>query len=66
MSDERIIAVGLLTGRDVERLGKSFQRLWPVDETPCLSGLLQSIEADRQLHRDREADNRQMLPPIRA
>ncbi len=52
---DRIIAVGLLTALDVERLGRNFKRLWSVDETPCFSGLLQAIdEADRQLSRDRD------------
>ena len=47
---ERIVAVALLTSRDIELLGDSFDRLWPVDETPCFTGLLQAIdEADRQL-----------------
>jgi hypothetical protein len=55
VADNRIIAVGLLTQSDVERLGQTFDRLWPVDETPCFSGLLQAIdEADRRLrHEDR-------------
>jgi hypothetical protein len=53
---ESIVAVGLLTERDVNRLGPMFKRLWPVEETPCFSGLLQAIDqADRELrqrHRD--------------
>ena len=54
MGDERIIAVGLLTQRDVELLGPTFDRLWPVAETPCFSQLLRAIdEADRELHRQR-------------
>ena len=57
MSQDRIIAVALLTQRDLELLGTSFTRLWPVDETPCFSGLLQAIdEADRELRRKREAE----------
>ena len=44
---DRIIAVGLLTRRDLELLGPTFSRLWPVEETPCFSHLLQAIdEAD--------------------
>jgi hypothetical protein len=55
VSPERIIAVGLLTQRDLEKLGPSFDRLWPVDETPCFSELLRAIdEADRQFHREGE------------
>jgi len=56
VSDERIIAVGLLTQRDVQLLGHSFDRLWPVDERPCFSGLLRAIdEADREIRRKRAA-----------
>ncbi len=57
MPGERIIAVGLLA-RDLEQLGQSFTRLWPVDETPCFSGLVQAIdEADRELIRERGFEN---------
>lgn len=44
---------------DVERLGENFNRLWPVDETPCFSDLLRAIdEADRELWRSRDAARR--------
>lgn len=50
MAQERIVAVGLLTQREVELLGHGFSRLWPVDETPCFTDLLQAIDsADREL-----------------
>ena len=50
MSDDRIVAVGLLTRRDVDLLGASFTRLWPVDETPCFDGLIEAIDkADQEL-----------------
>lgn len=56
MDYEHIVAVGLLTQNDVRLLGPSFNRLWPVDETPCFSGLLHAIdEADRQLRYDRQS-----------
>jgi hypothetical protein len=52
---ERVVAVGLLTQRDLDILGDSFNRLWPVDETPCFEGLLRAIdEADRDLRRRRD------------
>jgi len=55
MSTERIIAVGLLSQSDLDRLRTCFARLWPVDETPCFSGLLQAIdEADREFQRERD------------
>jgi hypothetical protein len=47
---ERIVAIGLLTRSDLTLLGNSIARLWPVDETPCFTGLLKAIDqADRQL-----------------
>ena len=54
MDYDRIVAVGLLTTNDVRLLGPSFDRLWPVEEAPHFSGLLQAIdEADRRLRRQR-------------
>lgn len=51
----KIVAVALLTQKEVETLGKTFTRLWPVDETPCFDGLLRAIdEADRKLRRMRD------------
>ena len=50
MTGDRIVAVGLLTEFDLNRLGDTFTRLWPVDDVPCFDELLQAIdEADRQL-----------------
>jgi len=55
VDDDRIIAVGLLTRRDVQLLAPTFDRLWPVDETPCFSQLLAAIDdADRDLRRERD------------
>lgn len=55
MSEQRIVAVGLLTAQDIETLGPTFERLWPVEDTPCFSHLLQAIdEADRALWRERD------------
>lgn len=55
----RIVAVGLLTQRNLDALGPTFTQVWPVDETPCFHQLLQAIdEADRQLRRDRDKKER--------
>lgn len=57
MARERIVAVGLLTKRDVNILGPTFTRIWPVEEAPCFSQLLIAIDdADREIRR--EADMR--------
>ena len=47
---ERIVAVGLLTTRDLGLLGPAFDRAWPVEEAPSFNELLRAIdEADRRL-----------------
>ena len=56
MSDGRIVAVGLVTERDLAVLGTRFRRDFPVDTTPCFGELLRAIdEADREHWRDRDA-----------
>lgn len=55
---KQIVAVALLTERELASLGASFDRAWPVEETPCFNGLLEAIDrADKQFHerRDRSA-----------
>ena len=48
--NERIVAVGLLTRRDLSLLGPAFDRAWPVEEAPSFNELLRAIdEADRKL-----------------
>jgi hypothetical protein len=57
MSEDRIVAIGLLTAPELESLGPAFKRAWPVDEGTCFSGLLQAIdEADRERWRERDAE----------
>lgn len=47
---ERIVAVGLLTKRDLSLLGPTFDRAWPVEEAPSFNELLKAIdEADQRL-----------------
>ena len=56
MPHDRIVAVGLLTQREIDLLGPTFERLWPLDEAPCFSELLRAIdEADRGVRSAREA-----------
>jgi len=50
---ERIVAVGLLTQRDLNLLGPTFERVWPVEDVPQFDELLQAIdEADMQLRHE--------------
>lgn len=54
---ERIVAVGLLTKRDLSVLGPAFDRAWPVEEAPSFNELLRAIDdADQRLKA--EADRR--------
>ena len=51
MTRDRIIAVGLLTERDLGLLGDTFDRAWPIEDAPHFDGLLRAIdEADERLH----------------
>ena len=53
---ERIVAVGLLTQENLDRLGPTLKQVWPIDGTPCFDGLLQAIdECDREMWRERDA-----------
>lgn len=56
MDQERIIAVGLLTRQDLNLLGPTFSRAWPVEDAPDFAELLRSIdEADEQIRREENA-----------
>lgn len=57
-SQDQIVAVGLLTRRDLKALGSSFERVYAIEEAPCLAGLLQAIDdADREIWRERDRRN---------
>lgn len=44
---DRIVAVGLLTRRDLDLLGPTFERAWPIEDAPAFGELLRAIdEAD--------------------
>lgn len=46
---DRIVAVGLLTQRDVDVLGQGFRRAFPVDDLADFQSLLRAIDkADRR------------------
>ena len=55
MERERIVAIGLLTNRDVRLLGPTFHRIWPIEEAPAFADLLRAIDsADHKLQRNGE------------
>jgi hypothetical protein len=50
---ECIVAVALLTREDLDLLGPTFERAWPVDEVPGFEQLLREIDqADRRLQEE--------------
>jgi len=55
---ERIVAIGLLTQRDLSLLGPTFDRVWPVEEAPAFDDLIRAVdEADRKLRKSEPAYN---------
>jgi hypothetical protein len=60
LDQERIVAVGLLTQRELAALGPAFDRLWPIEQAPKFGELLRAIDdADRKL---RHVDAAQQRP----
>lgn len=52
MDQERIVAVALLTRRDLGLLGPTFSRAWPVEDAPDFHELLTAIDkADAEIRR---------------
>ena len=65
-SNEPIVAFGLLTQGDLDKLGSSFVRSYPVAETPCFGGLLAELDdADRLVWRNRDRDAATLTDPRR-
>lgn len=57
--DGRIVAVGLLTRREVTDLGAQLSRLYPVKDDSKFTDLLEAIDdADRDFHRKSNAGRR--------
>ncbi len=47
MDQDRIVAIGLLTDRELSLLGPAFKRAWPLDDAIGFKKLLKAIdEAD--------------------
>lgn len=45
-----IVALALVTRKELDLLGPQFDCAYPIDETPCFGELLQAIDlADRQI-----------------
>jgi hypothetical protein len=53
--DERVVALALVTARELKALGPDFDRAFAIQEVPCSKRLLSAIdEADRQFWRDQD------------
>ena len=49
MSDEKIVAVALLTQSNLDTYGAALKKVFPIYETPCFGELLDAIDqADRE------------------
>jgi hypothetical protein len=56
---ERIVAVGLLTQQDMNLLGPTFDRAWPVENAPSsFAELLQAIDRAERALKERHAGRR--------
>ena len=44
-NEKRIVAIALLTERELERLGSGVDLAWPVDSAPCFGELIPRIDA---------------------
>lgn len=44
-SSDRIVAVGLLTQRDIDVLGTGFRRMYPVEHSGAFDDLLRKLDA---------------------
>jgi hypothetical protein len=58
VSDERIVAIGLLTKNDVRLLGPTFDRVWPVADAPCFPELLRAIDEAEGKSREKQTSRR--------
>lgn len=58
---DRIVAVGLLTRRDLDLLGPTFERAWPLEDAPAFSELLRAIdEAESELEEEAQQHEREV------
>ena len=64
MPDERIVAVALLTQSNLDMLGRSLRKVFPIEQVPCFPELLSAIDdADREHWR--EGDRLEALRRLR-
>jgi hypothetical protein len=64
MAHEPIVAVALLSQKQVNWLGSSLKKVYRIDETPCFSELLQAID-DAEREHWREHDRQEAILRLR-
>jgi len=65
MSKDRIVAVALLNRADLATFGSDLRKVYPVEDTPAFTELLQALDkADREQWR--EEDRLEALERLRA
>lgn len=45
MTQDRIVALCLVTQPELDRLGRNFDRAFPIDDTPCFEDLIAALDA---------------------
>ena len=56
MADDRIVAVGLLTARDLNVLGKGFARCFPLPDDASFDAVMEQLERIPAIIRSAEQD----------
>ena len=59
MADDRIVAVGLLTARDLNVLGKGFARCFPLPDDASFTAVMEQLERIPARTRSAEQDREQ-------
>lgn len=54
---EPVVAIGLLTARDLDILGTGFRRAFPIEDSACFDELLKAIDA-ADVAREKQRDDR--------
>jgi len=55
---EKIVAIGLLTQKELGLLGPTFDRAWPLDRAPKFDDLLKAIDAAEEKMRPKPVPTR--------
>jgi hypothetical protein len=57
MDRDRIVAVALLTEENMKVYGSCLSKVFPIDETPCFTELIDAIDRAEQQMRERDPNS---------